>query len=88
MIIEEAKRSLHDSLCVLRNLIKDNRVVYGGGSCELSCAIELNRVADEEPGVEQYAIRAFADALENIPVVLAENSGMDPIESVAEAKRL
>ena len=42
MIIEEAKRSIHDSLCVLRNLIRDNRVVYGGGSCELSCAIELN----------------------------------------------
>lgn len=42
MIIEEAKRSLHDSLCVLRNLIRDNRVVYGGGSCELSCSIELN----------------------------------------------
>eukprot|EP00828_Plagiopyla_frontata_P010358 TRINITY_DN154_c0_g1_i1.p1 TRINITY_DN154_c0_g1~~TRINITY_DN154_c0_g1_i1.p1 ORF type:complete len:505 (+),score=104.91 TRINITY_DN154_c0_g1_i1:161-1516(+) len=86
MIIEEAKRSIHDSLCVLRNLIKDNRVVYGGGSCELSCSIELNNVADSEPGVEQYAIRAFADALEQIPVILAENSGIDPIEAVADAK--
>ncbi|XP_008583838.1 PREDICTED: T-complex protein 1 subunit delta-like [Galeopterus variegatus] len=38
MIIEEAKRSLHDALCVIRNLIRDNRVVYGGGAAEISCA--------------------------------------------------
>lgn len=52
MIVEEAKRSLHDALCVVRNLIKDPRVVYGGGSCELSCAIELAKYSDNLPGVE------------------------------------
>lgn len=41
MIVAEASRSLHDSLCVVRNLIKCNKVVYGGGSCELACAIAL-----------------------------------------------
>lgn len=41
MIVEEAKRSLHDSICVVRNLIKCNRVIYGGGSTELACAIAL-----------------------------------------------
>ena len=39
MIIEEAKRSMHDALCVVRNLVRDNRVVYGGGAAEISCAI-------------------------------------------------
>jgi T-complex protein 1 subunit epsilon len=39
MIVEEAKRSIHDAICVIRNLIKDNRIVYGGGSAELACAI-------------------------------------------------
>jgi T-complex protein 1 subunit epsilon len=41
MIVAEATRSIHDALCVVRNLIKCNKIVYGGGSCELSCAIAL-----------------------------------------------
>merc|ERR1712112_698612 len=42
MIIEEAKRSMHDALCVVRNLVRDNRVVYGGGAAEISCAIAVS----------------------------------------------
>jgi len=86
MIIDEAKRSIHDALCVVRNLIKDNRIVYGGGSPEIAASLALNKAADNIPGVEQYAVRAFADALEQIPTALADNSGLWPIESVAEAK--
>jgi len=47
MICDEAKRSLHDALCVVRNLIKCNKIVYGGGSVELACALELNAKADQ-----------------------------------------
>uniref|UniRef100_A0A2K6EHC2 T-complex protein 1 subunit epsilon n=1 Tax=Propithecus coquereli TaxID=379532 RepID=A0A2K6EHC2_PROCO len=47
MIIEEAKRSLHDALCVIRNLIRDNRVVYGGGAAEISCALAVSQEADK-----------------------------------------
>jgi T-complex protein 1 subunit epsilon len=86
MIVEEAKRSLHDAMCVVRNLIKDNRVVYGGGSAELACSIAVQQHADTVSGVDQYAIRAFADALEDIPLALAENSGLNPIEEVSCAK--
>jgi T-complex protein 1 subunit epsilon len=86
MIVDEAKRSIHDSLCVVRNLIKCNKIVYGGGSPELAASIAVNKAADNIPGVEQYAVRAFADALEQIPTALADNSGLWPIESVAEAK--
>ena len=53
MIVEEAKRSLHDAMCVVRNLIKDKRIVYGGGSAEISCSIAVSRMADEIKGVEQ-----------------------------------
>lgn len=46
-IIEEAKRSLHDALCVVRNLVRDNRVVYGGGATELACSLAVTREADK-----------------------------------------
>ena len=58
-IIEEAKRSLHDALCVIRNLIRDNRVVYGGGAAEISCTLAVSQEADKCPTLEQYAMCAF-----------------------------
>lgn len=63
-IIDETRRSMHDAICVIRNLIRDPSVIVGGGACELNSAIHLWKVADENSTVEQYAIRAFADALE------------------------
>jgi len=86
MIVDEAKRSLHDAMCVVRNLIKDNRIVYGGGASEISCALKVSAEADKETGVEQYAMRAFADAVEYVPIALAENSGLSPIETLAKVK--
>jgi T-complex protein 1 subunit epsilon len=86
MIVDEAKRSLHDAMCVTRNLIRDNRIVYGGGSCELSCSLHISEESTKEAGVEQYGMRAFADALESIPIALAENSGFSPIDSLQEVK--
>ncbi|KAM9228202.1 T-complex protein 1 subunit epsilon isoform 2-T2 [Leptosomus discolor] len=86
MIIEEAKRSLHDALCVIRNLVRDNRIVYGGGAAEISCALAVSEAADKCPSLEQYAMRAFADALEVIPMALSENSGMNPIQTMTEVR--
>jgi len=86
MIIEEAKRSLHDALCVIRNLVKDNRIVYGGGAAEMACSIAVGKSADKISTLEQYAMRSFGDALESIPLALAENSGLAPIKTVAEVK--
>lgn len=88
MIVEEAKRSIHDAVCVIRNLVKDNRVVYGGGACEIACSLAVRKAADKISTLEQYAMRAFGDALESIPLALAENSGLPPIETLAEMKRL
>lgn len=86
MVIEETKRSLHDAFCVVRNLIRDNKIIYGGGAAELACSIAVAQEADNVAGVEQYAFRAFADALESIPAALAENSGLPPIDTLTELK--
>ncbi|KAA3465710.1 T-complex protein 1 subunit epsilon [Gossypium australe] len=86
MMIEETKRSIHDALCVARNLIRNKSIVYGGGSAEISCSIAVEAAADKYPGVEQYAIRAFADALDSVPMALAENSGLQPIETLSAVK--
>ncbi|KAM0707993.1 hypothetical protein Q7P35_004642 [Cladosporium inversicolor] len=86
MIIDEAKRSLHDALCVVRNLVRDNRVVYGGGSAEIACSLAIEREALETRGLEQYSMRAFSEALDAIPMALAENSGLSPIETLADLK--
>lgn len=85
-ICDEAKRCLHDALCVVRNMIKSSMVVGGGGATELACSIAVANEADKIPGVEQYAVRAFADALEEIPIALSENSGYHPIDYVSKIK--
>lgn len=86
-ICDEAKRCLHDAICVVRNMIKNNNIVGGGGATELACSLAVAKEADKIKGVEQYAVRAFADALEEIPMALAENSGYDPISYVSEIKK-
>jgi len=86
MIIEEAKRSLHDAICVVRNLVRDNRIVYGGGAAEMTCSLHVAKEADKISTLEQYAMRSFADALDNIPMALAENSGLNPIVALSDVK--
>ena len=86
MIVDEAKRSMHDALCAVRNLVRDNRIVYGGGAAEISSSIAVSKEADKIKTIEQYAFRAFADALEAVPLALAENSGLDPINTLTEIK--
>ena len=86
MVVEEGKRSLHDAMCVVRNLIKDNRVVFGGGAAEIACSVAVAEAADKVAGIEQYAIRAFADALDDIPMALAENAGLSPIMMLSSVK--
>ena len=47
MIVEETKRSMHDALCVVRNLVRDNRIVFGGGAAEISCSLAVASEADK-----------------------------------------
>lgn len=87
IIVDEVIRCIHDALCTVRNLIKSPKIVFGGGSIELACGIVLEELADKEETLEHYAIRAFAESLENIATSLAKNSGLNPIETVANLKK-
>merc|ERR1712070_150343 len=86
MMVDEAKRSIHDAVCVARNLVIDNKIVYGGGSAEIACSLSVMEAADKVSSIEQYAMRAFAEALEAPPMALAENSGFSPIETVSSVR--
>merc|ERR1712088_1089372 len=86
MVVAEAQRSLHDALCVIRNLVKDNRVTYGGGASEIALSLAIQQKADETSGIQQYAMRAFSSALEMVPMALAENSGLSSITEVADLR--
>ncbi len=71
---------------MVRNLVRDNRVVYGGGAAEIACSLAVEDASVKTPGLEQYAMRAFSEALDAIPMALAENSGLNPIATLAEIK--
>lgn len=87
MIVDETKRSIHDALCVARNLVRDSHIVYGGGAAEISCSLAIELASNEALGATQYAMRAFAEALESIPQALAENSGLSPLDIVTAVKK-
>jgi thermosome len=79
-VIDEAERSLHDGLCVVRNAVEDAKIVAGGGAPEAEVAKNLRNYAVKVGGREQLAVEAFAEAVEAIPLTLAENAGLDPID--------
>lgn len=64
LMIEESKRCLHDALCVVRNLIKDNRIVYGGGAAEISCSLAVAEEADK------VILLLFKSAINVFPFIL------------------
>ncbi|ADM11699.1 T complex protein 1 subunit epsilon [Encephalitozoon intestinalis ATCC 50506] len=88
LVIEEAKRSIRDALCAVRNILTNNRIVYGGGSSEMSCSLSLEEEAGKYSGEEQEAILGFGRALEEIPLCLARNSGYNPIEYSSDLRKL
>jgi T-complex protein 1 subunit delta len=86
MVIDEADRSLHDALCVIRSLIKSRGLVTGGGSVEVEVAYQLTKNLTSFSGLDQTIFQAYSDALEIIPFTLAENAGMNPINVVTELR--
>jgi len=85
-IMDEAERSFHDILCVTRNILQEPRVVAGGGAVEIEIAQRIRKWAKTLRGKEQLAALRFADAVEAIPVTLAENAGLDPVDILVELK--
>ena len=86
LVIDEAERSLHDALCVIRSLVKNRSLITGGGSAEVEIAHRLLEQQNKLEGLDAIIFRAYAEALEIIPFTLAENAGMNPINVVTELR--
>jgi chaperonin GroEL (HSP60 family) len=85
-LVDEAERSLHDALCVIKDVLEEPKVVAGGGAPEAELSARLRKFADTLTGREQLAVQSYAEALESIPLTLAENSGLDPIDILVELR--
>jgi thermosome len=82
----ETERSIHDALCVVRDLIEEPKIVAGGSAPEMEMASVLKKYAQTVKGREQLAIAIFAESLEAIAVTLAENAGLDPVDILSELR--
>mmetsp|Transcript_50773 Transcript_50773/g.140650 ORF Transcript_50773/g.140650 Transcript_50773/m.140650 type:complete len:531 (+) Transcript_50773:69-1661(+) len=87
LVLDEAHRSLHDALCVVRSIVKKRFLIAGGGAPEIEVSQALQRLSKTLPGAAGYCARAYAQALEIIPFTLAENAGMHPISIVTELRK-
>lgn len=87
LVMEEAERSLHDALCVIRCLVKSNYLIPGGGAPEIHLSHHLTKLSHSITGLQSVCYRAFAEALEIIPYTLAENAGLNPIGTITELRQ-
>jgi len=85
-VVDEAERSVHDAIMVSKDVLEKPAIVAGGGAPEAYAASKLREWASTLSGREQLAAEKFADALEVIPLSLAENAGMDPIDTLTELR--
>ena len=85
-VLNDLERAVEDGIHAVQMACKDGRIVYGGGACEMECAVRLDRLADQHPGLEQYAIRAFAKSLECVARTLAENAGWDAVQVLSDMR--
>jgi len=81
-VVDEVDRSMHDALMVVKDVVEKPSIVAGGGSPEAYLSTELNEWSGSYDGREQLAIKQYAEALEAIPLTIAENAGMDPIDTI------
>lgn len=85
-ILDEAERAIHDVLCVLYSTIKDTRIVLGGGCSEALMAQAVQSLVEKTEGKEQHAIQSFATALRQLPVIMADNAGLDSADLIANLR--
>jgi len=85
-VLEEVERALHDAVRTVGITLEDKKVVAGGGAPEIEMGLRLSEYASSVGGREQLAIEKFAKAMEIIPWTLAENAGLDSIDSIIKLK--
>ena len=86
-VIDEIERNLEDAIGVVSLVVEDGRMVTGGGAAEIELALKLRKYAPRVGGREQLAIEAFADAIEIVPRTLAENAGLDVIDTLMALRK-
>lgn len=87
LVCDEAERSIHDALCVVRSLIKIPKIIGGGGAIEIELCRQLEEYAQSmDRGSVAQVIKAYSEALEVIPLTLAENCGISPIKVITELR--
>ena len=85
-IVDESERALHDAIMVTKDVVELPAIVAGGGAPEAEVSFQLRNWAQKLSGREQLAAMKFADAIESIPLTLAENAGMDPIDTQVDLR--
>lgn len=85
-VLQEAERSIHDALCVIRCLVKKNKLIAGGGAPEIEVSSQLSKLSKQHSGMKAFCFQNYADALEIIPETLAENAGLNPIAILTELR--
>jgi thermosome len=85
-VVDEIERAIDDAIGVVAATVEDGKVVAGGGAPEIEIAKKLNDFADSISGREQLAVKAFAESLEVVPKTLAENAGLDSIDSLVDLR--
>jgi thermosome len=88
MILDETERSLNDGLHAVRNIIREPKIVAGGGAVEVELALRLRKIAESVGGKEQLAFQAFADAVEEIAAILASTAGMDVLDTIMNLRKV
>mmetsp|Transcript_48820 Transcript_48820/g.97757 ORF Transcript_48820/g.97757 Transcript_48820/m.97757 type:complete len:530 (-) Transcript_48820:39-1628(-) len=87
ILLDEAVRSFHDALCVIRSLVRRRFLLGGGGSVEIEISTILKQFSKSITGLDSYCINAFAGTLEIIPYTISENAGLEPIETVSTLRK-
>jgi thermosome len=87
-MVDEAERVITDALSVISDVTENNKIVAGGGAIEIEIAKELRNYSTKIGGRQQLAVEAFADAVEVIPRTLAENGGLEPIDTLIELRQV
>jgi archaeal chaperonin len=85
-VVDEAERSIHDAIMAIKDVIEYPYVVAGGGAPEAFAARDVRDWAKSLSGRTQLAAEKFADSLEELPLTLAKNAGMDPLDAQVELR--
>lgn len=83
-LLDDAERAVDDGVNTVKSLVKDKRLVAGGGATEIHLASQIAKFAKQQPGLDQYAVEKFGQAFEVIPRTLAENAGLKAEDIIAK----